>query len=65
MIVVNTSGVEINFESAIELMDEDIREKLHSELVPCTEQEFFSAYEKAHEEKFGEPWLLSEEDPIW
>ena len=65
MTVVNRSGVEISFEAAVELMDDAIREKLHTELAPCAEQVFFSAYEKAHEEKFGEPWLLSEEDPIW
>lgn len=65
MIVVNTSGVEISFESAVELMDGDIREELHSELVPCTEQEFFSAYEKAHEERFGETWELSKKNPVW
>jgi hypothetical protein len=47
-------GNDVNFEAAANLMNDDIREELHLELAPCTEQEFFDAYAKAHEEKFGE-----------
>ena len=65
MIVMNRSGVEVSFKAAVELMDDVIREKLHSELAPCTEQAFFSAYEKAHEERFGETWELSKKNPVW
>lgn len=61
--VINTNGVEINFESALALMDEDIREELHAELAPCTDQEFFSAYEARHAAKFGEEWELSKANP--
>lgn len=39
-------------------MDDEIREELNRELAPCTEQEFFTAYEKAHEEKFGEEFQI-------
>ena len=46
-------------------MDDDIREELHSQLAPCTEQEFFTAYEEAHEKKFRERWFLSEDNPSW
>lgn len=35
------------------------------ELAPCTEQEFFTAYEKAHEAKFGEAWELSKPNPCY
>lgn len=45
-------GNEVNFEAAAALMDDDIREKLHDQMAPCTEQEFFDAYAKAHAEKF-------------
>lgn len=54
MNVINKNGTEINYEAAVALMDDEIREQLHNELAPCEDQEFFSAYEKAHEEKFGE-----------
>ena len=45
-------GNEVNFEAAAELMDDELREELHQELAPCTAQEFFDAYAKAHAEKF-------------
>lgn len=45
-------GNEIDFDSAVNLMDEDIREHLHTKLAPCTDQEFLDAYVVAHAEKF-------------
>ena len=65
MIVINMNGTEINYEAAVELMDDEICESLNFELAPCTEQEFFTAYEKAHAEKYGEEWELSKENPCY
>lgn len=65
MKVINMNGTEINYEAAVMLMDDEIRESLHFEIVPCTEQEFFTAYEKAHAEKYGEEWELSKENPCY
>ena len=65
MEVINMNGTEINYEAAVELMDDEIRESLHFELAPCTEQEFFTAYENAHAEKYGEEWELSKENPCY
>ena len=65
MKVINMNGTEINYESAVELMDDEICESLNFELAPCTEQEFFTAYEKAHAEKYGEEWELSKENPCY
>lgn len=65
MKVINKNGAEINYEAAVELMDDEIREQLAAELVPCSEQEFFAAYEAAHEAAFGEEWALSAENPIY
>lgn len=45
------------YENAVSAMDNDLREELHNKLAPCTNQEFFDAYGKAHEERFGEGWL--------
>lgn len=58
MKVINQNGTEIDFEAAVSLMDDEIREDLNRELAPCTEQEFFKAYEKAHEEKYGEEFQI-------
>ena len=65
MEVINMNGTEINYKEAVMLMDDEIRESLHFELAPCTEQEFFNAYEKAHAEKYGEEWELSKENPCY
>ena len=65
MKVINMNGTEINYESAVELMDDELREELHMDLAPCTDQEFFTAYEKAHAEKYGEEWELSKENPCY
>ena len=61
MKVINKNGTEINFESALELMNGEICESIEA----CNEQEYFTAYEKAHEEKYGEEWELSKENPVW
>lgn len=63
--VKNEYGTEINFNAAVALMDSDIREELHNELAPCTDQEFFDAYCKAHEAKYGEEFELAKENPVW
>ena len=63
--VKNKNGTVIDYEMAVTAMDDEKREDLHSELAPCTEQEFFTRYEKEHELKFGEEWELSKENPTW
>lgn len=63
--VVNKNGTEIDFDYAVRMMDDEIREELHFELAPCTDQEFFTAYEEAHEKKYGEEWELSKENPTY
>jgi len=51
---------EIDFDVAVNLMDDEIREELHSQLAPCTDQDFMDAYVKAHAEKFdGEEFQVN------
>lgn len=52
--VIDRNGKEIDFDAAVQLMDEDLREKVHGEFSGETEQEFIEAYAEAHIEKFGE-----------
>ena len=52
------NNTQVDFEAAVNLMDDEIREAIHTELVPCTEQEFFEAYCAAHEEKYGEEFAI-------
>ena len=42
------------YEAAVELMDDEIREELNTEMAPCTELEFLEAYMERHEAKYGE-----------
>ena len=62
--VVNSNGREIDFKAALSLMDDEIREQLAAEGYE-TEQDFFTAYEQAHETKYGAPWELSKSNPVW
>ena len=64
-IVINSWGTEIDFEASVNMMDDELREELHAAIAPCTDQEFFSAYAKAHKERFGEVWELDKENPTW
>lgn len=63
--ITNEFGVEINFDAAVNFMDDEIREMLHQEIAPCTDQEFFNAYCKAHEDRFDEEWELAKENPVF
>lgn len=58
-IVINDRGHEVDFETAVHYMDDEIREALHEELAPCTEQEFFDAYCVKHETKFGKEFIIN------
>ena len=63
MTVKNFYGVEVEFEAAVNLMNDEIREELHGEY--DNEQEFFDAYCEAHEAKFGEEFELAKENPCY
>ena len=64
MKVINKNGVEIDFDFAVELMDDDIREELHM-VGFDSDQDFFEAYEREHEKHYGEEWELSKENPVY
>ena len=44
MRTVNFEGNKYDYEVIESYMNDEIRERLHSELAPCTEQEFFDRY---------------------
>lgn len=52
--VYDENGNPVNFDAAVQLMDDEIREELHNEIAPCTNQKFLSEYAKLHEQKYGE-----------
>lgn len=64
-LVYNEYDVAIDYETAVNMIDDDLREEIHGKLAPCTDQEFFDEYAKRHEEKFGEIWELAKENPCY
>lgn len=50
-------GNEIDYDAAVHMMDDELREEVHSDLAPCEPQEFIDEYAKRHAEKYdGEEW---------
>lgn len=56
--VIDWDGRGVDYDSAVALMDDDIRESLHTALAPCSEQDFFDAYLDAHYVKYGEEFTV-------
>ncbi len=53
MVQVTLNGRQIDFDAAVNLMDDEIRERLHSQGFEANqEQAFLDAYVAAHAEKF-------------
>ena len=44
----------IDFDAAVNLMDNELREEIHNELAPCPDQKFITEYFRRHFKKFGE-----------
>ena len=63
--VINAYGTEVDYDAAVSLMDDELREEIAYDLAPCTDQEFFDEYVKRHAEKYGEEWELAKENPIF
>lgn len=57
--VYDENGNRIFFEAAVTLMDDEIREEVHRDIVPCTEQEFYDEYVKRHMDAFGEEFIVN------
>lgn len=48
----------VDFEAAVMLMDDDLREEIHEDMAPCGEQEFLDEYIRRHAKKFGEEFAI-------
>ena len=56
MVILN--DCEVNFDACVAMMDDDLREEIHNEIAPCTNQEFIDKYAKRHEVKYGESFQI-------
>jgi len=63
--VLTNNGKTIDFEAAVNIMDDDLREVIHNDLAPCSNQEFYDEYCKRHLEKFDEEFEPDKEDGQW
>ena len=64
--MVHTSGGKwVSYDTAEQHMDDDLREKIHADLSPCTAQEFFNEYCRSHLNKFGKRFVADEDNPVW
>ena len=43
---------------AVEMMDDEIRESIHSDIAPCTQEEFLEEYMRRHFEKYSESFTI-------
>ena len=43
-----------DLDKAVVLMDDDLREQVHTELAPCDPAEFIERYQELHIERYGE-----------
>ena len=64
-IVTNKYDIEIEYDVAVQLMDDDLREYLHGELAPCSCQELFKMYAIVHKAVYGKVWELDQPNPTY
>ncbi len=55
---VKLHGQDRDYDACVNLMNDDIREALYTELAPCTDQVFLDAYCLAHYKKYGEDFVI-------
>lgn len=46
--------LKLGMDVLVNYMDDELREQVHMELAPCTEEEFLTRYIELHREKFDE-----------
>ncbi len=47
------------YDACVNLMDDDLREELHSKLAPCTDELFLERYCDEHLKKFGQEFIVN------
>ena len=64
--LVQTSGGKwVDYTMAEAYMDDGLREEIHADLAPCTEQVFFDEYAKRHLNRFGRQFVGDQDNPVW
>lgn len=60
LVTMEWNGVKhvVDFDTAVNMMDDGVREYVHHKYAPCTEQHFIDMYCDAHYASFGEEFSL-------
>ena len=58
ILTVNGYDRKVDFDACVNMMDDDLREQVHCELAPCTDQAFLDRYCQLHEKKYGEEFQI-------
>lgn len=65
--IINRYGKEIDFDVAVQFMDDDLREKIHRKVVArgrgVSDQDFFDIYCYWHKSRYLEEFFLNTENP--
>lgn len=59
----NSYNKPILFSTAVQYMEDEIREAVHMECSPCSLQDFFEAYATAYFDAYGEEWICDTRNP--
>jgi hypothetical protein len=65
LVVKNSYGEPLEYDTVVEYMDDDIREYLHHQLAPCSAQYFYDEYCKMHKQIHDEEFFTEEENIVW
>jgi hypothetical protein len=52
------NGEQVDFNVCVNLMDDELRELVHRDIAPCSDQQFLDEYCKRHFDKYGEDFTL-------
>jgi hypothetical protein len=52
------NGEQVDFNVCVNLMDDELRELVHRDIAPCSDQQFLDEYCKRHFNKYGEDFTL-------
>lgn len=65
MTIANNYNVTIDYNAAVKLMDDILREAIAADIAPCSDQQFFAEYSRHHTVKCGAPWKLDKSNPTY
>lgn len=57
--LVTVHGEDVLMRTAVNYMDDELREEIHAEMAPCTAQAFCDEYARRHMAKYGQEWIIN------